>query len=45
MIKRALDSMKRLYAEGMITDADLAERLADGRLTASEVDYIKGVTA
>lgn len=45
MIQRALDSMKRLYSEGAITDAALSERLTAGKLTAAEVAYIKGETA
>lgn len=37
-----VESLKRLYQAGSVTEAKIAELLTSGKITAEEVSYIRG---
>ena len=41
-MSRFVESLKRLYKSGKITEEKLAELLAEGKITQEEYDYIMG---
>ena len=38
-----IESMRRLYKAGKLTLDEIKSRVADGKITAAEYDYIVGV--
>lgn len=41
-MSRFVESLKRLYKGGKITEEKVAELLAEGKITQEEYDYIMG---
>ena len=37
-----VESLKRLYEKGRVTDEKLVQMAADGKITEEELNYIKG---
>ena len=37
-----VESLKRLYEKGRVTDEKLVQMVADGKITDEELNYIKG---